>query len=377
VVAVNSIQSMDSLEAPDMEVTVGSGGQLTVTSPLLLDSGGNVSVVDGGMLTVPGVTSAADAVGINLDDGTLQASEAFATTAPINLGAGGGKIDSNGNNLTLGGTVAGTGSLAITGAGTVALTGANTNTGGVSVVSGMLAAESSAAIPAGSLLSIGPSGSLVLGTPGAAEPLGLPAGGGPIGSSATVAANSSSGAVGSAATTAASSVTTSATIVATAAVPVSTAMTEPSPSVSPGSDTTVAAAAASIADSDCAPSSPQHITRQGPSFMPAPSAVAAGGPGTAISQVISQSESAAGSLDAAPVVLPVTFVAAREGSVPAALGITGVLTQDEVLRSESGGLSSSEVSELSTGLARALQLAWKPDSFAAAVDMVLAGDGRS
>jgi hypothetical protein len=97
----------------------------------------------------------------------------------------------------------------------------------------------------------------------------------------------------------------------------------------------------------------------------------------AISQVISQSESAAGSLDAAPAVLPVTFVAAREGSVPAALGITGVLAQDEVLRSESEGLSSSEVSELGTGLARVLQLAWKPDSFAAAVDMVLAGDGRS
>ena len=51
VIAVNSVQNMDSLEASgSVQVTVGAGGQLTVNSPVVLDPGGSVSVVDGGML---------------------------------------------------------------------------------------------------------------------------------------------------------------------------------------------------------------------------------------------------------------------------------------------------------------------------------------
>jgi autotransporter-associated beta strand protein len=165
---------MDSLEASgNVQVMVGAGGQLTVNSPVVLDSGGGVSVSGGGMLTVPGIDSAAGATGLYLDGGTLRASADFSTTAPVTIGAGGGTIDANGHSPTLGGALTGAGGLTTTGSGTVTLSAANGYTGGTSVCDGLLVAENSAAIPGGSLLSIGPDGSVVLGDPGASEPLAL------------------------------------------------------------------------------------------------------------------------------------------------------------------------------------------------------------
>ena len=91
VITVTSPQTMNSLEASsNVEVTVASGGQLAIDSPLVLASAGSVSVVDNGVLTVPGIDVEAGAVGLNLDGGTLQASGAFTTAAPIDLGTGGG-----------------------------------------------------------------------------------------------------------------------------------------------------------------------------------------------------------------------------------------------------------------------------------------------
>ena len=94
----------------------------------------------------------------------------------------------SGGSLELSGNVTGDGASLTLGAGQqLILSGSNTYTGGTSVNNGMLAAKNAAAIPAGSLLSIGTNGSLVLGTPGAAEPLGLLGGrsAGPLASQAS------------------------------------------------------------------------------------------------------------------------------------------------------------------------------------------------
>jgi autotransporter-associated beta strand protein len=174
VIPVNSPQSMESLVvSANVQATVGGGGKLTVKSAVELESGGAVNVSGGGMLTVPGIDSAAGALGLDLDGGILQAATAFTTAAPVTIGAGGATIDSNGNNLTFSGAMTGPGGVTLTGSGTVTLSAANSQTGGTFVSDGLLVAENSAAIPGGSLLSIGPGGSVVLGAPGASESLAV------------------------------------------------------------------------------------------------------------------------------------------------------------------------------------------------------------
>ncbi|MGA2068523.1 MAG: MBG domain-containing protein [Thermoguttaceae bacterium] len=170
VITVDSAQTVDSLETSgNVQVTVASGGQLTVNSPVVLDSGGGVSVSDGGMLAVPGINSAADAVGLDLDGGTLQATADFTTAAPVTAGAGGATIDSNGNDVTLTAAIAGPGGVTLIGAGTVTFSGVNTYGGPTAVQSGTLVAMSSQAIPSGGALNIGSDGSIVLGEPGTSE----------------------------------------------------------------------------------------------------------------------------------------------------------------------------------------------------------------
>jgi len=127
-------------------------------------------------------------------DGLPAVFDDTAATGNITIQPGGvtpGSVTFNNNALAYtvgGGAIAGTAGLSLNGSGTVVLENSNTYSGGTSINSGVLVAENSAAIPAGSLLFIGASGSLVLGTPGAAE-LGQLAGGiaaGPLGSSAGV-----------------------------------------------------------------------------------------------------------------------------------------------------------------------------------------------
>ena len=96
---------------------------------------------------------------------------------------GAGTLTTGGDNTStiFAGAISGSGGLVKAGSGTFTLSGSNDYSGGTSVNNGVLVAESSSAIPAGSLLSIGPGGTLGLGTPGAAEPLGLLPGGAPAG----------------------------------------------------------------------------------------------------------------------------------------------------------------------------------------------------
>jgi uncharacterized repeat protein (TIGR01451 family) len=245
--AINSVQSLNSLEAPDIAATVGAGGQLTVNSPPVLAAGGGISVVQGGMLSVPGIDAGPGATGLDLDQGTLLASGSFSTATPIALGAGGGQIDSNGNSLTLGGPITGTGGMTLTGAGTTTLAAANSYAGGTWVESGTLVTENCSAIPNGSLLSIGPSGSLVLGEPGCTE-LGLVAGGATMASDASepapiAGAAATAPGAGFATETSAASSAGSVSVTLAASVPPLPALaasTEHDPSVAPGAPLCVA-----------------------------------------------------------------------------------------------------------------------------------------
>jgi len=112
----------------------------------------------------------------NVASGTFQANDSFTTAAPVTVYAGGLVVDTNGFDVTLaapllsGAGGSGAGGLSETGAGTLTLAAADTYSGGTTVSDAVLVAENSAAIPSGSLLSIGADGSVVLGDPGATEP---------------------------------------------------------------------------------------------------------------------------------------------------------------------------------------------------------------
>ena len=100
----------------------------------------------------------------------------------IQLAAGGGTLDTGSAGLTITGPISGPG-IGVTklGSGTLTLSGSNNYSGGTSVDDGLLVAESSSALPAGSLLAIGSDGSVVLGNPNLPEGLGsLLGGAGPL-----------------------------------------------------------------------------------------------------------------------------------------------------------------------------------------------------
>ena len=187
VLTVDSVQTMDSLEASsNVQVIVAAGGDLTVNNPVTLDSSSALSAVQGGRVTLPGISSQPGAIGVDLDNGTLRANADFSTTAPITIGANGGTIDSNGYNLLLAGTlmgpaggpdmtesllthaspladvaVTGPGGLIVTGSGTVTLSGTNSYQGGTVVQEGTLWVESPSSLPENTSLAIGSGATLV------------------------------------------------------------------------------------------------------------------------------------------------------------------------------------------------------------------------
>ena len=64
--------------------------------------------------------------------------------------------------MNFSGALSGTGSLALTGAGTLILSGSNTYGGSTTVNGGILDAQSTNGLPAGSPLSVGAGGTLIL-----------------------------------------------------------------------------------------------------------------------------------------------------------------------------------------------------------------------
>ena len=83
--------------------------------------------------------------GLAFGGGTLQALASFTSNRTVTLNAGGGTVDTNGNTVTLAGTIGGPGGLTKIGAGTLALSNANTYTGATAVTAGTLIVNGSIA----------------------------------------------------------------------------------------------------------------------------------------------------------------------------------------------------------------------------------------
>jgi autotransporter-associated beta strand protein len=127
----------------------GSGGLTKIGAGTLTLSGNNSysggTAINGGTLAV----STDDNLGrrsggLAFDGGTLQVVprfffSTFSTNRDITLNAGGGTVDTNGNDATLAGTIAGLGALAKIGDGTLTLSGNNTYSGGTAINGGTLA----------------------------------------------------------------------------------------------------------------------------------------------------------------------------------------------------------------------------------------------
>ncbi len=123
----------------------GTGGLNKVGTGTLSLTGANTysgtTVISGGTLAI-----ASDAAlgnvnnGVTFDGGTLQflASFDLANTRAITLNAGGGTIDTNGNDTTVAQGIGGIGGLTKTGNGVLTLVGANTYSGGTTVAGGVL-----------------------------------------------------------------------------------------------------------------------------------------------------------------------------------------------------------------------------------------------
>jgi autotransporter-associated beta strand protein len=178
-----TVESGATLDLNSYDQVIGSlagAGGVTLGSAILTTGGDNTSTTFSGTLTGDGTsgltktgsgvfTLAGDASGFsgavaavggeinfsadaNLGDGSasntvtlssgggLQFGASFTTSRDLTLGTGGGVLDTNGNDDTVGGSITGSGGLTKTGLGTLTLTGANSFTGATDVSVGTLQA---------------------------------------------------------------------------------------------------------------------------------------------------------------------------------------------------------------------------------------------
>ena len=131
---------------------IGSGTTLLTATNTY--AGG--TMINAGTLAVAAdVNLGAAAGGLTFGGGTLQFLSGFIINRPITLNTGGGTFDTNGNNATLSGPIAGTGGLNKIGAGTLVLSGANTYSGGTTLAAGALRLENNQALGTGVLTTTG------------------------------------------------------------------------------------------------------------------------------------------------------------------------------------------------------------------------------
>jgi autotransporter-associated beta strand protein len=125
--------------------TVSGAGSLTKTGAGTLTLGGNNTygggtAINGGTLAISADNNLGAAGGnLAFDGGTLRFLAGVTTNRAVTLNAGGGIVDTNGNNATLASTVSGTGSLTKTGTGTLTLGANNNYRGGTAINGGTLA----------------------------------------------------------------------------------------------------------------------------------------------------------------------------------------------------------------------------------------------
>ena len=128
-----------------------SGGINSVIGDLTLGlfSGGTYNL-SGGMLILAGLDQHPGAV-FNFSGGTIQASSVLSTNVPMTLSNSGGSptFDSNGNAVTLYGSLSGPGSLTKIGSGTLTLSASNSYSGMTTVSAGILSLANPAALAGG------------------------------------------------------------------------------------------------------------------------------------------------------------------------------------------------------------------------------------
>ena len=154
VVNVTFSQAANALEIQSSgQVAIGQGAVLAVTTDTSVTGGATLNIAPNGLFSSGGT--------LTLDTGgSLSGGPIAAAAYQLNDG-------------TASANLSGPGGLTKATGGTVTLSGSNKYSGGTTVSDGLLVAENGAAIPGGSLLSIGPDGSVVLGSPGAGEPLAV------------------------------------------------------------------------------------------------------------------------------------------------------------------------------------------------------------
>ena len=101
-VTVNSTQAAYSLEVSgNGQVSVTSGGTLTVAAAATVSSSSAIDVLSGGTVALDGLAAGSGSGSIYLNAGTLQAGAAFTTAVPITIDSGGGAVNTNGNSVTI------------------------------------------------------------------------------------------------------------------------------------------------------------------------------------------------------------------------------------------------------------------------------------
>jgi|GEM_PF-1223577 len=123
---------------------VSGGGSLTKAGSGTLNLTGNNTYtggtnINGGTVSIVADANLGDASGgLIFNGGTLQIGADIVSSRDVTLNAGGGTFDTSGHNLTLNGTVSGSGGLTKTGVGTLTLSGDATYTGPTSIQAGTL-----------------------------------------------------------------------------------------------------------------------------------------------------------------------------------------------------------------------------------------------
>lgn len=137
-----------------------TGGDHAVSSALFLGyapgSNGTYNL-NGGLLQVSLLLQGSGDVTFNASGGTFSAMDSFATSVPMTLTGtyGPAVFDTNGNTLTLSGSLSGNGSLTKLGTGTLVLTGTNTYGGGTFVEGGTLIVTNNEGLLDGSNVAVG------------------------------------------------------------------------------------------------------------------------------------------------------------------------------------------------------------------------------
>lgn len=149
--------TLGTITGAGQNLTLGGAGDTTITGPIgtttgtLTKDGSGTAIlsgtntysggtaINGGAVQISSDANLGNAAGgLAFDGGTLRTSAGLTTHRATTLNAGGGTIDTNGFDVSMGGVIGGAGALTKTGAGALILTGNNAYSGATTVSAGTL-----------------------------------------------------------------------------------------------------------------------------------------------------------------------------------------------------------------------------------------------